>query len=318
MRPSLGRLLNSPITRTGGGKVNHKYRLFVLIAVAVSFSFTGAEAYDFALRVSRSQFPIIEGRTNAPDGSTFIVVLKRPWLPDGNARLARGLSACGDDCFPAIDHTGAMGARVIVKNGGFFAGPFSFAGKPIAAGIYPIEISPWIDQRTAPIKDLKEITAPILSGQIKIDGANPSDKTAESFAGGGQNEENTAVTNAAPSHTSSQTNSVFNKQPKWETIPLHDRDGNYYAYDKNSVIVTNDRNGQVNGADVRMIVVKGDSSIQGKIFVLSFDCSGRYRINHSYPIPLPSGGPEMFVGNITCGIAKCEIWRRQDGKPVCK
>jgi hypothetical protein len=93
---------------------------------------------------------------------------------------------------------------------------------------------------------------------------------------------------------------------------------NWYAYDKKSVKVTNDQAGSVNGADVTMMVVEGDRSIKGKIFTLSFDCSGRYRINNSYPMPIPSGGPELMAGGIACGFAKCEIWRRQEGKPVCK
>lgn len=108
------------------------------------------------------------------------------------------------------------------------------------------------------------------------------------------------------------------KQPNWKSIPLIDRDGNSYAYDASSIVVTNDEKGRVSGADVAVRVVQGDMTIRGKHFVLSFDCSGRYRINYSYPRPLSGDGPEGFVGNIACGRARCEIWRRQEGKSVCK
>jgi hypothetical protein len=40
-------------------------------------------------------------------------------------------------------------------------------------------------------------------------------------------------------------------------------------------------------------------------------------VNHSYPLALDSPTQESFIGNIACGAARCEIMRRQEGKPVC-
>lgn len=108
-----------------------------------------------------------------------------------------------------------------------------------------------------------------------------------------------------------------NKPSKWTSISLVDTDGNRYAYDANSIAVTNDEKGRVNGGAVSVTVAQGDVSIQGRTFALSFDCIGRYRINNSYPQTLSGEGPVGFVGNVVCGRVRCEVWRREQGKPVC-
>src|SRR5580704_8612897 len=97
--------------------------------------------YHFAVSASASPFPMVKGATDMPDGTWLFVDFKKPWLPDAQQRIARGLPACGSDCIPA--ETGAdhlVGATVEVQNGGFTAGPFSFKGQPIPPGIYSVEI----------------------------------------------------------------------------------------------------------------------------------------------------------------------------------
>jgi hypothetical protein len=108
------------------------------------------------------------------------------------------------------------------------------------------------------------------------------------------------------------------KPAKWQSVPYPNMyDSTRMAYDANSIAVTNDDKGNVNGADVVARVIAGDVSIVGKQVVLSFDCASHYRINHSYPLALDSPTQESFIGNIACGAARCEIMRRQEGKPVC-
>jgi hypothetical protein len=111
-------------------------------------------------------------------------------------------------------------------------------------------------------------------------------------------------------------------QPKWEMVPYPNMNGDdtRLAYDANSITVTNDEKGRVNGADVTAHIMAGDISIRGKYVVLSFDCGSgtqfgfHYRINHSYPLPLPSlPSQEGYIANIACSAAKCEILRRQGG-----
>jgi hypothetical protein len=108
------------------------------------------------------------------------------------------------------------------------------------------------------------------------------------------------------------------KAAKWQYVPYPDDDGTRLAYDVNSIVVTIDEKEERLNADVTARVVAGDASIVGKYMVLSFDCAGHYRINRSYPLPLSSSSPtERWVGNIACGVARCEMWRRVQGKPVC-
>jgi hypothetical protein len=146
--------------------MGRKTVLFVLALIASSS--TAAGAYRFSLTENGSPYPVIEGMTDAPNGTMLLVIIKNPWLPDANARLARGLAACGDDCLPAIDSTGMMGGKAIVKDGHFSVGPFSFAGKPIPPNTYPVEISLSVDVKTAPVERLKDLGKPLFSGQLQI------------------------------------------------------------------------------------------------------------------------------------------------------
>jgi hypothetical protein len=114
------------------------------------------------------------------------------------------------------------------------------------------------------------------------------------------------------------SDTVLQKPAKWQNVPYPNMyDSTRLAFDANSITVTNDEKGNVNGVDVTARVIAGDVSINGKYMVLSFDCASHYRINHSYPLALDSPTQESFIGNIACGAAKCEILRRQEGRPVC-
>ena len=67
--------------------------------------------------------------------------LRSPWLPDAQARMARGLPACGDRCDIPNVPGGTLGARVMIKNGAFETGPFSFGSAPLGPGVYPIKVT---------------------------------------------------------------------------------------------------------------------------------------------------------------------------------
>jgi hypothetical protein len=76
------------------------------------------------------------------------------------------------------------------------------------------------------------------------------------------------------------------------------------------------------GAEMMVQVIRGDASILGKHALFSFLCdgSGRFRINHSYPISQASALPtqEEQLENIACAAARCEASRRRhDGAPLC-
>ena len=78
--------------------------------------------------ISGGAKPLITGVTDLPNGSILQVYLKKQ-------------SACqGDDCLPPTPPSGKIEDRVVVRDGGFQAGPFSIAGSPLPPGTYPIEI----------------------------------------------------------------------------------------------------------------------------------------------------------------------------------
>ena len=115
-------------------------------------------------------------------------------------------------------------------------------------------------------------------------------------------------------------------KPNWQIVPFPDRDGfTRLAFDANSIVVTNDEKGNVNGADVEVRVVDGDETIKGKQMVLSFDCGTsrlagfHYRINHSYPIAITSSFPsqEGEIANHVCIPVLCEISHPQGYIPSC-
>ena len=77
-----------------------------------------------------------------PDGTELSVLIFKPWLPDGQQRLDAGLPACENGCSPATGPDGGdLGSAVVVKNGHFSVGPFSFNHSPFHRGVfYPVEI----------------------------------------------------------------------------------------------------------------------------------------------------------------------------------
>lgn len=131
-----------------------------------------AAPYNFELSVSEPNFPILIGKTDVPDGTKLSFMIKKPWLPDGKERIARGIPACEDDCFPATDMKGGW-VNAIVRRGQFTAGPFSFGGKRFTPNKYILEIYIAVDPRTATIEEIKSLAdqRPIYKAEIEVTGA---------------------------------------------------------------------------------------------------------------------------------------------------
>jgi hypothetical protein len=155
---------------------------FVLMAItlAIFFRYDASSAQDrsgiyFDISVTGGLYPIIEVTTNLPDGSTLFINIKKPWLPDGAQRIAQGLAACGVDCLPATTGTNFLtGEIVVVENGRFTAGPFSFVGKPFQPGTYPIEISPSVaDIKTATPEQIQAMGTILFESMIDVPGEQP-------------------------------------------------------------------------------------------------------------------------------------------------
>jgi hypothetical protein len=91
--------------------------------------------------VSGGARPLITGMTNLPDGTQLYIWLKKPWLPNAKERLAVGLAACGDDCFPLQTKVPGGGLGVVVTNGQFSDGPFTDKGAVLRPGTYVLEVS---------------------------------------------------------------------------------------------------------------------------------------------------------------------------------
>jgi hypothetical protein len=126
------------------------------------------EPAHFKIFASGGVYPIINGSTDLPDGTRLLIILKKPWLPDGHQRLARGLPACGDDCFPA-DGPGQKGGIVaMIKNGSFVAGPFSFNGKPFRPENYPLEIFVMFDVNKATNDEIRGAGIPIYVTKLQV------------------------------------------------------------------------------------------------------------------------------------------------------
>ena len=89
--------------------------------------------------VSGGARPIVTGTTNLPDGTHLSIELKKPWLPNAQERMAVGLAACGDDCFP-LTTSGNLLDDVVVRNGQFSDGPFTDKGAPLRPGTYVLEV----------------------------------------------------------------------------------------------------------------------------------------------------------------------------------
>jgi len=104
-----------------------------IVCLAVDAPHAQVQYSQFNVVAEGVDHPILRGKTNLPDGTKLMVVLKKPWLPDGQERLARGLAACEDHCASPED-------TVIVNGGSFVTKPFSFNSKSIRGGAYAIEI----------------------------------------------------------------------------------------------------------------------------------------------------------------------------------
>ena len=59
-----------------------------------------AKEYHFKLSANEDPFPTISGTTDLPEGTKLFIDLLKPHLPNGQQRMAQGLPACEDDCFP--------------------------------------------------------------------------------------------------------------------------------------------------------------------------------------------------------------------------
>ena len=99
-----------------------------------------SKAYEITLLATASIFPKLSGSTNLPDGTKLFISIEKPRLPNSRERQTAGLPMCEDDCFPATDDRGVVGASVVVSSGAFAAGPFSWGGKPFRTGIVDVGI----------------------------------------------------------------------------------------------------------------------------------------------------------------------------------
>lgn len=121
-----------------------------------------AGTYKFSLSAAGGDMPTISGTATVPDGTVLLINIKRPWLPDGQERLAQGLAACGDSCLPAT-------ADTVVRGGKFSSGPFSFAGKSFAPGVYPVEIFIYPNRNNATRPEgVNAMTNPVAISQIQV------------------------------------------------------------------------------------------------------------------------------------------------------
>jgi hypothetical protein len=148
-----------------------------MLAAAFAFSFVAIGAAPsqnlpdkahFSISVSGGVYPTITASTNLPDGTQLLVNVKKPWLPDAQQRMARGLAACGEDCLPATGYDNQIGIVVKIKGGAFAAGPFSFLGQPFRPGVYPVEISLSADRATATVEQIRAIGTVLFTAMIQV------------------------------------------------------------------------------------------------------------------------------------------------------
>ena len=90
-----------------------------------------AETKSFKAYISGRGKPIIYGDADLPDGN-IVVAVKKPWLPDAQSRLARGLPACRPDCTPVL-------TTATVKERKFESSPISFSNEKLESGEYTAE-----------------------------------------------------------------------------------------------------------------------------------------------------------------------------------
>ncbi|MBI5319802.1 hypothetical protein [Bradyrhizobium sp.] len=138
-----------------------------------------------------------------------------------------------------------------------------------------------------------------------------------------------ALAIVAPQHQSNSEPSNESKKDlpqkqreNWNSVNVPPNlDGTIYAYDKNSITIMRGERGQIVGAELMVVIIRGDEAIRGKRARFSFLCdgSGRYRINGSPPLPTQGTLPtqEGYLANVACGAARCEQWR-QGGSAVCR
>ena len=116
-------------------------RAFALIAfLALCGPVIAQPVPDFEITFNGGGFPTIHGSTNLPNGTQVVIVLSKPWEPNGEARLAAGLPACADNCLPPE----APNMTPTIENGQFSAGPFTYKSvngpQRLPPGEYPLRI----------------------------------------------------------------------------------------------------------------------------------------------------------------------------------
>jgi hypothetical protein len=133
-----------------------------------------------------------------------------------------------------------------------------------------------------------------------------------------QSEENSEFSAAKQKLKDAFQDRAAKKKEDWQTVKIPPNlDGTVYAYDKNSITPIKRGPGEFNAVELAVVVIRGDESILGKHALFTFFCdgTGRYRINHSYPLSTRSQLPtqEDQLENIAC-VARC----KGNGEPICR
>ncbi|MHC2433138.1 lysozyme inhibitor LprI family protein [Bradyrhizobium sp. USDA 4451] len=120
--------------------------------------------------------PWVRGTTNLPDGTNLHVWVRKAWRPDASRRLAAGLAACGDDCWPLMSPADSAetvaSVNATVVNGNFAAGPFVedlSKNSPPPAGRYILEVSGWSARQPANVLEIigqrgENLAGPLIEG----------------------------------------------------------------------------------------------------------------------------------------------------------
>jgi hypothetical protein len=136
-----------------------------------------SQNYKMKLSALYNDFPSIIGDTDLPDETKLMVSIKKPHLPNAEARLAAGLAMCEENCIPASGPKGqTLGTETTVLSGAFSAGPFSWNGKPFRPGSYEVEVFlvtlPGEDLKKMPLPQFEQWTdrmkKPILTQQVTV------------------------------------------------------------------------------------------------------------------------------------------------------
>ncbi len=257
--------IDSRITRAGGRFVAASQRLLAILTIfCITTGFAQARntSYRFQLVTAGGQYPVITAKTDAPNGTKLVVILKKPWLPDGAERVARGIPACGEDCFPASGPDGKSGVTVVVQNGAFEAGPLSFGGKPIAPNVYQLDIYPIFDVNSMTPEEIRTADSrPIYVGQIQIPGT----------ASGESRELSTVQQKLANRLNDRRPNASKEEYiPNWQSIEADN--GAVYKVDVNSI----SRDAEDKVAEVVVYAVEGGEYYPPNLTQLTFDCRGHH------------------------------------------